>query len=46
MDKLVSTGLVLVPEFWHAELANAFRSTMRVGWIDGGFVVGVCEQLD
>lgn len=46
IDELVSTGFVLVPELWHAEMANAFRSAIRAGRIDEEFVVGVCEQLD
>lgn len=46
IDELVSTGFVLVPKLWHLEMANAFRSAMRVGRIDEEFVVGVCEQLD
>lgn len=46
IDELVSTGFVLVPELWHAEMANAFRSAVRAGRIDEEFVVGVCEQLD
>jgi predicted nucleic acid-binding protein len=46
IDELVSTGFVLVPELCHFEIANAFRSAMRVGRIDEEFVVGVCEQLD
>lgn len=45
IDELVSTGFVLVPELWHAEMANAFRSAIRAGRIDEEFVVGVCEQL-
>lgn len=46
IDELIFTGFVLVPELWHTEMANAFRSAMRVGRIDAEFVVGVCEQLD
>ena len=46
IDELVSTGFVLVPELWHAEMANAFRSAIRAGRIDEEFVVRVCEQLD
>lgn len=46
IDELISTGFVLVPELWHAEMANAFRSALRTGRIDEEFVVGVCEQLD
>jgi len=46
IDELVSTGFVLVPELWHAEMANALRSAVRAGRIDEEFVVGVCEQLD
>lgn len=46
IDELVSTGFVLVPELWHAEMANAFRSAMRAGRVDENFVVSVCEQLD
>ncbi|HEV8025381.1 MAG TPA: type II toxin-antitoxin system VapC family toxin [Candidatus Nanopelagicales bacterium] len=46
IDELVSTAFVLVPELWHAEMANAIRSAIRAGRIDEGFVVGVCEQLD
>jgi predicted nucleic acid-binding protein len=46
IDELVSTGFVLVPELWHAEMANAFRSAVRAGRINEKFVVGVCEQLD
>jgi predicted nucleic acid-binding protein len=46
IDELMSTGFVLVPESWHAEMANAFRSALRTGRIDEEFVVGVCEQLD
>ena len=46
IDELVSTGFVLVPELWHAEMANAFRSAIRVGRIDEEFVVRVCDQLD
>lgn len=46
IDQLVSTGFVLVPELWHAEMANAFRSAIRAGRIDEEFVVGVCEQLN
>lgn len=46
IDELVSTGFVLVPELWHAEMANALRSAIRAGRIDEEFVVGLCEQLD
>ena len=46
IDELVSTGFVLVPELWHAEMANAFRSAIRAGRIDEEFVVRVCEQLE
>ena len=46
IDELVSTGFVLVPELWHAEMANAFRSAIRAGRIDEEFVVRVCDQLD
>ena len=46
IDQLVSTGFVLVPELWHAEMANAFRSAIRAGRIDEEFVVRVCEQLN
>ena len=35
-----------MPELWHAEMANAFRSAIRDGRIDEEFVVRVCEQLD
>lgn len=46
IDELVTHGFVLVPELWHAEIANAFRSAMRAGRVDDEFIVGVCEQLD
>lgn len=46
IDELVSSGFVLVPELWHAEVANAFRSALRDDRIDETFVIGVCEQLD
>ena len=46
IDELVSTALVLVPELWHAEMANAFHSAIRAGRIDEEFVICVCEQLD
>lgn len=46
IDELVSSGFVLVPELWHAEVANAFRSALRDERIDETFVIGVCEQLD
>lgn len=46
IDELVTNGFALVPELWHAEMANAFRSAIRAGRIDEEFVVGVCEQLD
>jgi len=46
IDELVSAGFVLVPELWHAEVANAFRSALRDDRIDETFVIGVCEQLD
>ena len=46
IDELVSTGFVLVPELWHAEMANAFHSAIRAGRIDEEFVICVCEQLD
>ncbi len=46
IDALVSTGFVLVPELWHAEVANAFRSALRNGRVDESFVIGVCEQFE
>ena len=46
IDDLVSTGFVLVPELWHAEMANAIRSALRTGRIDEEFVLGVTEQLE
>jgi len=46
IDDLVSSGFVLVPELWHAEMANAIRSALRTGRIDEEFVLGVTEQLE
>lgn len=46
IDEFVTHGFVLVPELWHAEMANAFRSAMRSGRVDEEFVVGVCEHID
>lgn len=46
IDDLFTTGFVLVPELWHAEMANALRSAMRAGRIDDDFVMGVCTLLD
>ena len=46
IDELFSTGFILVPELWHTEMGNAFRTAMRTGRIDEEFVVGVCEQLE
>jgi predicted nucleic acid-binding protein len=46
IDEILLTGFILVPELWHAEVANAFRSALRAGRVDEAFVVGVCEQFD
>jgi predicted nucleic acid-binding protein len=46
IDEILLTGFILVPELWHAEVANALCSALRAGRIDEAFVVGVCEQLD
>ena len=46
IDDLLTNGFALVPELWHAEMANAFRTAMRAGRVDAEFVVGVCELLD
>lgn len=46
IDELLTTGFILVPELWHVEMANAFRSALRAGRIDEAFVVGVSEQLE
>jgi len=46
IDELVTNGFLLVPELWHAEMANALRSAMRAGRVDEEFVVGVCERFD
>lgn len=46
IDEIVTTGFILVPELWHTEMANAFRSALRAGRIDEEFVLGVCEQLE
>lgn len=46
IDEILLTGFILVPELWHAEVANAFRSALRAGRVDETFVVGVCEQFD
>lgn len=45
IDSLLTDGFVLVPELWHAEMANAIRSALRAGRIDEEFVSIVCEQL-
>ncbi len=46
IDSLLTDGFVLVPELWHAEMANALRTAMRAGRVDADFVVAVCERLD
>lgn len=46
IDTLVTHGFVLVPELWHADMANALRSALRVGRIDEEFVLGVTQQLE
>ena len=46
IDDLLTNGFALVPELWHAEMANAFRTAMRAGRVDADFVVAVCERLD
>jgi hypothetical protein len=40
IDEILSTGFILVPELWHAEVANAFRAALRAGRIDEALVVG------
>lgn len=46
IDALLVDGFALVPELWHSEVANAFRSAIRAGRVDEEFVVDVSEQLD
>jgi len=46
IDDLLATGFILVPELWHVEVANAFRSALRAGRVDEVFVAGVCEQFE
>ena len=46
LDALLTDSFALVPELWHAEMANALRTALRAGRIDEDFVVTVCEQLD
>jgi predicted nucleic acid-binding protein len=46
IDDLLSTGFILVPELWHVEVANAFRSALRAGRVDEAFAAGVCRQFE
>lgn len=46
IDERLCSGFVLVPELWHAEVANAFRSALRDERVDEAFVIDVCEHLD
>lgn len=45
IDDVFATGFALVPELWHAEVANALRSARRAGRIDEPFVREACELL-
>ncbi len=46
LDLLMTDGFLLVPELWHAEMANALRTALRVGRVSTEFVSGLCEQLE
>lgn len=49
IDALLTGGFALVPELWHAEVANAMVRAVRVGRIDPDFIATagqIVERLD